>query len=35
MFSESVKHSIQAMIHLANNDGQLIKVKQIVDSFIK
>ena len=33
MFSESVKHSIQAMIHLANNDGQLIKVKQIAEEF--
>jgi len=33
MFSESVKHSIQAMIHLANNDGQLIMVNQIAEEF--
>ncbi len=32
MFSESVKHSIQAMIHLAENDGKLIMVNHIAEN---
>ena len=31
MFSESVKHSIQAMLHLANNNDKLIMVNQIAE----
>ena len=33
MFSESVKHSIQAMIHLAENDGKLIMVSHIAENY--
>ena len=33
MFSESVKHSIQAMMHLAENDGNLIMVNQIAEIY--
>jgi Rrf2 family protein len=33
MFSESVKHSIQAMMHLAENDGNLILVSQIAEIY--
>ena len=32
MFSESVKHSIQAMMHLAENDGKLIMVSHIAEN---
>ncbi len=32
MFSESVKHSIQTMIHLAENDGKLIMVNHIAEN---
>ena len=33
MFSESVKHSIQAMLHLANNNDKLIMVNQIAEIY--
>ena len=33
MFSESVKHAIQAMIYLASNNNQLVMVNQIAEEY--
>ncbi len=33
MFSESVKHAIQAMIYLAVHDGKLVMVNQIAEDY--